>query len=75
VAIMKLNVAAYPNSPNTYDSLSDAYLAAGQKDLALQNAKKAIELLPNDTAENEQRRNDIRDSAQQKINQLTQAHQ
>jgi dienelactone hydrolase len=75
VEIMKLNVAAYPTSPNTYDSLSDAYLAAGEKDLALQNAKKAIELLPNDAAENEQRRNDIRDSAQQKINQLTQPHQ
>jgi dienelactone hydrolase len=75
VEIMKLNVAAYPNSPNTYDSLSDAYLAAGQKDLALQNAKKAIELLPKDAAENEQRRNDVRDSAQQKINQLTQPHQ
>lgn len=74
IEIMKLNVAAYPNSPNTYDSLSDAYLAAGQKDLALQNAKKAIELLPNDTAEDEQRRNDVRDSAQQKINQLTQPH-
>jgi tetratricopeptide (TPR) repeat protein len=72
---MKLNVAAYPNSPNAYDSLSDAYLAAGQKDLALQNAKKAIELLPNDTAEDEQRRNDVRDSAQQKINQLTQPRQ
>ncbi len=75
VEIMKLNVAAYPTSPNAYDSLSDAYLAAGQKDLALQNAKKAIELLANDSAENEQRRNDIRDSAQQKINQLTQPHQ
>jgi dienelactone hydrolase len=74
VEIMKLNVAAYPNSPNAYDSLSDAYLAAGQKDLALQNAKKAIELLPNDTAEDEQRRNDVRDSAQQKINQLAQPH-
>jgi dienelactone hydrolase len=75
VEIMKLNVAAYPNSPNAYDSLSDAYLAAGQKDLALQNAKKAIALLANDTAENEQRRNDIRDSAQEKINQLTQPPQ
>src|SRR5580704_2028798 len=75
VEIMKLNVAAYPNSPNAYDSLSDAYLAAGQKDLALQNAKEAIALLANDTAENEQRRNDIRDSAQEKINQLTQPPQ
>jgi len=40
VEIMKLNVAAYPDSPNAYDSLSDVYLADGQKDLALQNAKK-----------------------------------
>jgi tetratricopeptide (TPR) repeat protein len=75
VEIMKLNVTAYPTSPNVYDSLSDAYLADGQKDLALQNAEKAVALLPNDTAETEQRRNDIRASAQQKINQLTQPHQ
>jgi len=45
VEIMKLNTLAYPDSPNSYDSLSDAYLADGQKDLALQNAKRALELL------------------------------
>jgi Flp pilus assembly protein TadD len=44
VELMKLNVTAYPNSPNVYDSLSDAYLADGQKDSARQNAKKALEL-------------------------------
>jgi dienelactone hydrolase len=71
VEILKLNVAAYPNSPNAYDSLSDAYLADGQKDIALQNAKKALELLAKDTADTEQRRNDIRQSAEQKIKQLT----
>ncbi|HUJ20828.1 MAG TPA: alpha/beta hydrolase, partial [Bryobacteraceae bacterium] len=49
IEIFKLNVAAYPESPNTYDSLSDGYIASGQKDLALQNVKKALELLPNDT--------------------------
>jgi len=70
VEIMKLNVTAYPNSPNAYDSLSDAYLADGQKDLALQNAKKALELLSTDTADNEQRRNAIKDSAEQKLKQL-----
>jgi hypothetical protein len=31
VEIMKLNAAAYPNSPNAFDSLSDAYLADGRK--------------------------------------------
>jgi len=70
VEILKLNVAGYPNSPNTYDSLSDAYLAAGQKDLALQNAKKALELIANDKTDSEQLRNGIRDSAQQKVTQL-----
>jgi len=70
VEIMKLNVAGYPNSPNVYDSLSDAYLADGQKDPARQNAKKALELLPSDTTDNEQRRNGIRASAEQKLKQL-----
>jgi dienelactone hydrolase len=71
VEILKLNVMAYPNSPNVYDSVSDAYLADGQKDLALQNAKKALELLAKDTADTEELRNGIRESAEQKIKQLT----
>jgi dienelactone hydrolase len=71
VEILKLNAMAYPNSPNVYDSVSDAYLADGQKDMALQNARKAVELLAKDTADTEKRRNDIRESAEQKIKQLT----
>jgi dienelactone hydrolase len=71
VEILKLNVTAYPNSPNVYDSVSDAYLADGQKDMALQNAKKALELLAKDTADTEERRNGIRENAEQKIKQLT----
>ena len=71
VEILKLNAMAYPDSPNVFDSLSDAYLADGQKDLALQNAKKAVELLAEDTVDTAQRRNDIRESAEQKIKQLT----
>ena len=71
VEILKLNVTAFPNSPNVYDSVSDAYLADGQKDLALQNAKKAVEMIANDIADNEERRNGIRGNAEQKIKQLT----
>jgi dienelactone hydrolase len=67
VEILKLNAGAFPDSPNVYDSLSDAYLADSQKDLARQNAKKALELLASDTADPEPRRNAIRDSAQQKL--------
>jgi dienelactone hydrolase len=70
VEIMKLNAAAYSDSPNAYDSLSDVYLANGERDLALQNAKKALELLANDTTDTEHRKNDIRESAEQKVKQL-----
>jgi hypothetical protein len=70
VEIFKLNVTAFPESPNVYDSLSDAYLAGGQKELARQNARKAIELLASDTVDPEDRRNAIRDAAQQKLRQL-----
>jgi hypothetical protein len=71
VEVLKLNVMGYPN---VYDSVSDAYLADRQKDLALQNAKRAVELLANDTVDGEQRRNDIRESAEQKIKQVSLAN-
>ena len=70
VELMKMNATAYPNSPNVYDSLSDAYLADGQKDLARQTAKKALELLPSDTTDPEDRRKGIKESAEQKLKQL-----
>jgi hypothetical protein len=39
--IVKLNAMAYPNSANAYDSLSDAYLADGDNELARQTPKGA----------------------------------
>jgi dienelactone hydrolase len=70
IELLKLNAIAYPNSPNVYDSLSDAYLADGQKDLARLNAKKALELLPSDTTDTADRRKDIKENAEQKLKQL-----
>ena len=71
IEILQLNVTAFPDSPNVYDSLSDAYLADGQKELALQNAKKAVELLASDTRDSEDRRKGIKESAEEKIKQLS----
>ncbi len=70
IEIFKVNVAEYPNSANVYDSLSDGYFADGQKDLARQNAKRALELLTSDTTDNEQMRDGIRDSAEGKLKKL-----
>jgi len=41
-------VEAYSASANAYDSLGDAYLADGQKGLALQASEGALVLLPDD---------------------------
>jgi len=70
IEILKLNAAAYPNSPNVYDSLADAQLADGQRDLARENAKRALELLASDTVDPEDRRKDIRESAEKKLKEL-----
>jgi len=49
IEIFKLNVEAYPNAANPYDSLGEAYLAHGDKELAISNYKKAVELDPKNT--------------------------
>jgi len=74
VETMKLNVTAYPNSADAHDSLSDAYLADGQRDLARQHAEKAVALLASDIADSDVRRGEIRDSAEAKLKQLGAAH-
>ena len=70
IEIFKLNSNAFPDSANVYDSLSDAYLADGQKDLARENAKKALQMLATDTTASEAFRKGIQESAEGKLKQL-----
>ncbi len=49
IEIFKLNVDAYPQSVNVYDSLGEAYEASGDKELAIKNYQKVIELNPQNT--------------------------
>ena len=70
IEAFQLNVTAYPDSPNAYDSLSEALAADGQTDLAIQNAEKALRLLESDTKDSEDCRKDIRDSAEQRLKKL-----
>jgi CubicO group peptidase (beta-lactamase class C family) len=46
-AIFKLNVEAYPNSFNVYDSYGEALLALGDKNGAIENYLKSVNLNPN----------------------------
>ena len=47
IEIFKLNTEAYPNSVNVYDSLGDAYQAAGRKEDAIKAYEKALSIDPN----------------------------
>ena len=47
IEIFKLNIEDYPKSGNTYDSLAETYLEVGEKKLALEFYKKALEVEPN----------------------------
>lgn len=70
VALFELNVDAYPGSANTLDSLSDGYLAAGDKVRALEYARKALAALPADSSAAAEFKQQIRESAEGKIRQL-----
>jgi CubicO group peptidase (beta-lactamase class C family) len=49
IEIFKLNVEAFPQSSNVYDSLGEAYMINGDKELAIKNYEKSIELNPQNT--------------------------
>ena len=49
VEIFRLNVEMFPEGFNTYDSLGEAYEAAGDKELAIKNYKRSVELNPKNT--------------------------
>jgi tetratricopeptide (TPR) repeat protein len=46
IEIFKLNIENYPNKFNVYDSMGEAYMIKGEKELAIKNYKKSVELNP-----------------------------
>jgi CubicO group peptidase (beta-lactamase class C family) len=46
IAVFKLNVEEYPKSGEVYDSLAEAYAKDGQKQQAITNYRKSLELDP-----------------------------
>jgi tetratricopeptide (TPR) repeat protein len=49
IRIFQLNVELHPESSNVYDSLGEAYMNSGARDLAIQNYQKSLELNPQNT--------------------------
>src|SRR5687767_7442124 len=46
IAVFTINVDAYPNSANVYDSLGEAYKEAGDKEKAIANYERSLEIDP-----------------------------
>jgi predicted Zn-dependent protease len=46
IGVLKRNAREYPKSANVYDSLAEAYMKADEKDLAIQNYEKSLQLDP-----------------------------
>ena len=46
IEVHKLNTQTYPDSANPYDSLGEAYMANGDRELAIQSYEKALEINP-----------------------------
>jgi CubicO group peptidase (beta-lactamase class C family) len=49
IEILKLNAEMFPQSSNVYDSLGESYMVNGDKDLAIKNYEKSLELDPKNT--------------------------
>jgi tetratricopeptide (TPR) repeat protein len=49
ITIMRMNAEAYPQSANCWDSLTEAYIAGGDNEHALECVDMVIQVLPEDT--------------------------
>jgi len=76
VEVLKLVLLAYPDSADANETLAEAYLADGQKELARQHAEKALALLDSHRlpasswTDTEQYRGEIRRGAQKTLQKL-----
>jgi Tfp pilus assembly protein PilF len=46
IEVFKQNAEDFPNSWNTWDSLAEAYANDGEKDLAIKNYERSVQLNP-----------------------------
>lgn len=49
IEVFKLNATDHPQSFNAYDSLAEAYMTGGDKELAIRNYRRSVELNPGNT--------------------------
>jgi tetratricopeptide (TPR) repeat protein len=70
LSLFELNTDAYPHSANVWDSYGEACLATGNYTTALENYKKALEILPLDTTTPRELKTAIENGAPQQIQRI-----
>jgi hypothetical protein len=70
IVTLKVNMKLFPAVANGYDSLSEAYLTAGNPEMAIYYSKRCLEKLPADTTINEDFRNLLRNTSEERIEAL-----
>ncbi len=70
IEVFKLNVEAFPESANVYDSLAEAYMNDGDIDLAIKYYKKTLEMIPKDKKADKTALENLKRSATENLNKL-----
>ena len=70
IEVFKLNVEAFPESANVYASLAEAFMNNGDKELAINYYKKALEMIPKDTKTDRNFLDRIKADALEKLKEL-----
>jgi tetratricopeptide (TPR) repeat protein len=70
IVVLNTNMKLFPEIANCYDSLSEAYLAAGNPDMAIYYSQRCLEKLQSDTTINEGFRNLLRTTSEDRIEAL-----
>jgi len=70
IEVFKLNVETFPESANVYDSLAEAYMKNGDKELAIKYYKKTLEMIPKDTEADKEFLERLKQGALEKLKEL-----
>ncbi len=70
IRLFKMNTVAYPHSCNTWDSLSDGYMAADDTENAIKCMKKVLETIPIDTVNDDQLKAQLKEKCERMLSEL-----
>lgn len=71
IEVFRLATERHPDSANAWDSLSEAYEAAGDRERALENARKALQVIEKDASLTGPARDSVRAAAAARVERMS----